>query len=140
MDESVKSDEESLVLRELKKMSKVLLLANAAVIEKELTKIASSDVRKKMWIFTDGKRMPKDIATEAGVTQMAVSYFLTAMATAEFIEYNKGEPPRRILDYVPPAWIDLIMQGKTAQTPDAEGKEDAAKQDTTIQSKEEVKT
>lgn len=95
-------------LRELRKISKILLLANAAVIENELSKIANSDARKKMWVLIDGKHMPKDLATQAGVTQMAVSNFLNACFTAEFIEYARGEPPRRILNYVPPDWINLV--------------------------------
>ncbi len=134
MNEPDKTDEKSLMLRELKKMSKILLLANAAVVEKELSKIASSNVRKKMWVLIDGKRMPKDIAKEADVTQMAVSYFLTAAAAAEFIEYRKGEPPSRILDYVPPEWIDLVMQGKVVE------EEDAPKGDSTVQDIKEAKT
>jgi hypothetical protein len=103
-----KVDESS--LRELKKISKILLLANAPIIEKELSKIANSDARKKMWVLIDGKRMPKDIAKEVGVTQMAVSYFLTAAAAAEFVEYTQREPPRRIFDYIPPSWIGLVIK------------------------------
>ena len=95
-------------LRELRKISKILMLANAPTIEKELSKIATSDVRKKMWVLIDGKRMAKDIANEVGVTQMAVSYFLTAAVAAELIEYAPREPPRKILDYVPPSWIELV--------------------------------
>jgi len=95
-------------LRELRKTSKILILANASVIEKELSKIATSDVRKKIWILIDGKRMAKDIANEIGVTQMAVSYFLSAAVAAELIEYAPREPPRKILDYVPPSWIELV--------------------------------
>lgn len=95
-------------LRELRKISKVLMLANASVIEKELSKIATSDARKKMWVLIDSKRMAKDIANEIGVTQMAVSYFLSAAVAAELIEYAPREPPRKILDYVPPSWIELV--------------------------------
>ena len=95
-------------LRELRKISKILVLANASVIEKELSKIATSDARKKMWVLIDGKRMAKDIANEIGVTQMAVSYFLAAAVAAELIEYAPHEPPRKILDYVPPSWIELV--------------------------------
>jgi hypothetical protein len=105
-------DDQSPTLRELKKISKILLLANAKVIETELSKIAGSDVRKKMWVLIDGKRAAKDIAKDACVTQMAVSYFLTSASAAEFVEYNKGEPPRRILDYIPPSWIDLVVKEK----------------------------
>lgn len=115
------SKEDTLTLRELRKISKILILANASIIEKELSKNANSDARKKMWVLIDGKRMPKDIAKEAGVTQMAVSYFLNAASAAEFIEYTQREPPRRIMDYVPPSWIDLIIKEK------GEGEQEAPK-------------
>lgn len=95
-------------LKELKSILKVLILTNANAIEKELSKVATTDERKKMWILMDGKRMSKDIANEAGVTKMAVSKFLNAGVAAELIEYIKGEPPRRILDYVPPTWINFV--------------------------------
>lgn len=105
MKEVVESNE---TLRELKKVSRILTLANASVIEEELSKIATSDARKKMWVLIDGKRMANDIANEIGVTPMAVSYFLTAGVAAELIEYIPREPPRRILDYVPASWIELV--------------------------------
>jgi hypothetical protein len=95
-------------LRELKLISKVLILANARALDVELSKFATTNERKKMWVLIDGKRMPKEIANQAGVTQMAVSYFINAGVTAELIEYAKGKPPRRILDYVPPDWIALV--------------------------------
>jgi hypothetical protein len=95
-------------LRELRKISRILILANATSIEKELSKIATTDERKRIWVLLDGKRMPKDLAKEAGVTPMAISYFLAAGVATELIEYNKGEPPRRILDYIPPSWIELM--------------------------------
>ena len=95
-------------LKEFKSILKVLILANADAIEKELSKFATTNERKKIWVLIDGKRMPKDIAKEVGVTQMAVSKFLSAGVAVELIEYIKGEPPRRILNYVPPAWINLV--------------------------------
>lgn len=99
---------EEKTLQELKLILKVLILSNAEIIEKELSKIATTNERKKMWVLIDGKHMPKDLATQTGVTQMAVSNFLNALVTAEFIEYERGEPPRRILNYVPPDWINLV--------------------------------
>jgi hypothetical protein len=95
-------------LRELRKISRILILANAASVEKELSKIATTNERKKMWVLMDGKKMPKDLAKETGVTIMTVSNFLAAGVAAELVEYNRGEPPRRILDYVPPNWIELV--------------------------------
>jgi len=117
-------------LRELRKISRILILANATSVEEELSKIATTNERKRMWVLMNGKRMPKDLARETGVTAMAVSNFLAAGVAAELIEYDRGEPPRRILDYVPPSWIELVklplveeaeeasVVGKTEQTGD----------------------
>jgi hypothetical protein len=96
------------MLRELRQISKILLLANSVTIEKELSKIATTNDRKKLWILMDGNRMPGDIARDAGVTAMTVSYFLNAGVAAELIEYKRGEPPKRVLDYIPPGWIELM--------------------------------
>jgi hypothetical protein len=96
-------------LAELRKISKILLLTNASVIESELGKIATSDDRKRMWVLVDGVRMPKDIANKLQVTERAVRYFLDAMTTGGFVENVRGEPPKRILDYVPPSWIELAQ-------------------------------
>ena len=94
-------------LRELRKLSKILLLVNSEIIEHELSKFASTAERKKMWVLMDGQRTPKDLATAARVTPQAVSYYLSTGKAAGLIEYNPREPPRRILDYVPPAWLDV---------------------------------
>jgi|GEM_PF-1627655 hypothetical protein len=96
-------------LRELKVISKILLLSNSQAVKKEIEKICGSDARKKMWVLTDGVRMPAAIATDAKVTTMAVSTFLNAGEAAGLIKYKRGEPPRRILDYVPPEWIELLQ-------------------------------
>jgi hypothetical protein len=109
------------ILSELRKMSKVLLLANAKVIEGELVKVATTDDRKKMWVLIDGNRMPKEIADLVKVTQMAVSYFLSAAVTAGLVQYDRGKPPRRTLDYVPPAWIDLTKVPASIEVPQAPG-------------------
>src|SRR5437867_1609026 len=96
------------LVRELRKISRVLILTNGSVIEKELSKIASSKERKRMWVYLDGKKMPKDIADAVKVTAQAVSLFLNAGVALELIEYQRGKPPRRILDYVPPEWLSLV--------------------------------
>lgn len=120
-------DEEAL-LKELKKVSKILTIANSSIIETELSKIAGTNERKKMWLLLDGKRMPNNIAKDAGVSAMAVSYFLNAGKVAELIDYEKGKPPTRALDYVPPSWIDLLKmpaevteQQEKSKTPSKDG-------------------
>ena len=95
------------LLRELKKISKILLLSNAPLIEKELEKIASTSDRKKMWLLIDGIRTSKDIANQTGVSVRAVQYFLSAVQSTEFIGYSKTSVPFKMLDYVPPSWLEL---------------------------------
>lgn len=99
---------DEIILRELRRISKILVLTNAQTIEEELSKIATTGDRKRMWILIDGHRMPKEIANEVGVTPMAVSYFLNAAVATELVEYSRGKPPRKVLDYVPPSWLNLI--------------------------------
>ena len=61
-----------------------------------------------MWVLLNGKRMSKEIADAVKVTPQAVSLFLIAGAGLELIDYQRGKPPRRILDYVPPEWLALV--------------------------------
>lgn len=117
------ASEYGLTLRELKKISKILILANASVIENELAKIANSDVRKKIWVVIDGKRLANEIANDVGVNPSTVSRFLDGASAADLVEYAKGEPPRKVLDYIPPSWIDLVM-GKSGEETSKEGDSD----------------
>jgi len=96
-------------LAELRKISKILLLANAPTIESELNKIATSEDRKRMWVLINGVRTTKDIASQLKVTERAVRYFLDGLTAAGFIENLRGAPPKKILDYVPPSWIELVQ-------------------------------
>jgi hypothetical protein len=95
-------------LTELRKISKILILANAKAIETELSNYATTDERKKVWVLIDGKRMSKEIAQSAGIKRRAVDLFLKTLESAELIENPRGHPPKRILDYVPASWLELI--------------------------------
>lgn len=97
----------SMELKELQKIAKILILTNAAQIEKELEKVASTPERKRIWVCMDGASSQPTIATKAGVNQSAVSRFLDAAVAVGLAEYQKPSPPRRILDYVPPKWLEL---------------------------------
>ena len=110
------------LLREIRNMSRVLLLANAKVLENELAKIATSNERKKMWVLMDGISNPIDLAGVVKVTPMAVSYFLSAGVAAKLVDYHPGDAPRRAVDYVPPAWIELTKPVEVeGQAPGGEG-------------------
>jgi hypothetical protein len=103
-------DHDDAKLLELRRISRILLFANADTIEAELSKIANSNGRKKMWVLIDGRRTTKDISLGAGVTTRAVTYFLEDASTAGLAEYTPHRPPSRILDYVPPSWIALLTE------------------------------
>jgi hypothetical protein len=120
-------------LRELRKISKILILTNSAAVEKELAKIASTKERKQMWVYTDGKRVPKEIAQAVKVTPQAVSLFLLAGVALDLIEYERGNAPRRILDYVPPEWLSLVEI--SAETEEGSEKSTQAKTQLVVEDK-----
>jgi|GEM_PF-842683 len=97
-----------LVLEELKRISKILTLAHGESLEKELSKIATSDERKKIWVLIDCVKLPKDIAKEVGVSVRSVNRFLSIGEKVGLIENPWGKPPRRLIDYVPATWVELI--------------------------------
>ena len=108
-------------IRELRKITKILLLVNSEIIERELSKFATTNERKKMWALMNGEILPKDLGTAANVTPQAVSYFLAAGKATGLIEYSPRIPPRRVLDYVPPKWLELIaVQGPPAEVSTSE--------------------
>lgn len=110
-------------LSELRKISKILLLANAKVIEDELSKYATTDSRKKIWVHINGKRMSKDIAQCVGIKRRAVYLFLNDLEQAELIENPKRKPPKKIIDYVPPSWLKLIEAEVPTEEEEAEENE-----------------
>lgn len=101
------SEINELILEELRKISKLFTIIHGDVIERELEKLASTEKRKVIWVLIDGRKMSKDIARIVKVTEVAVNKFLREMARAGFIVNPKRKPPRRIIDYVPPSWIEL---------------------------------
>jgi len=95
-------------LAELRKISKILILANTKAIENELSKYATTEDRKRVWVLINGKRMTKEIAQSIGVSQRAVDKFLKVLETAELIENPWGKPSKKMLDYTPPSWVELV--------------------------------
>jgi hypothetical protein len=96
------------VLEELRKISKILTLVHGEAIEKELSKVATSDERRKVWVLIDGVRTAKEIAREVGITLRSVNRFLSIAARADLVNNPRGKPPKRMVDYVPPSWIELV--------------------------------
>lgn len=98
------------ILKELKKISKVVTIGNGPAIEKELLKYATSDDRKKIWALMDGKRQSDEIAKIVGKTKRAIDIFLKILEDATLVEREFNKPPVRALDYVPANWIELLQK------------------------------
>lgn len=106
------------ILRELKKISKIITLGNGPAIEKELSKYATSEDRKKTWVLIDGKRQSDEITKTLGLTKRAVDIFLKLLEDATLVERGFNKPPTRMLDYVPADWIDLLQkETKSSEEP-----------------------
>jgi hypothetical protein len=95
-------------LDELRRVSKILTLVNAKALEIELSKYATTDERKKAWILIDGNSLPEEIGEKAGIKLRAIQEFLKILVDATLIENFRGKPPKRLLDYVPASWLELI--------------------------------
>ena len=109
------NDEE--ILKELKKISKIMTLVNGNALETELAKYATTSERKIIWALIDGKNLTEDIARIINKTKSAVDIFLKILERAELVEERKyGVPPVRMLDHVPSEWIQLIPKTGEPQT------------------------
>ncbi len=104
--------DQNLILQELKTISKILSLAHGDALEKEISKLASTDERKKIWVLINGVKLPKDIADESGVTTKSVNRFLVAGEKSGLIENPWGKPPKRLINYVPVSWVELLETSK----------------------------
>lgn len=105
-------------LDELRKISKILTLVNAKTLEIELSKYATTNERKKAWVLIDGNRLPEEIGENAGMKLRTIQEFLKILVDATLIENLRGKPPKRLLDYVPASWLDLIKPEEKNQKGD----------------------
>jgi hypothetical protein len=96
-------------LDELKKISKILTLVNAKALETELSKYATTDERKRAWILIDGNRLTDEIGEKAGMKLRTIQDYLKILVEATLIENPRGSPPKKLVDYVPASWLDLIQ-------------------------------
>jgi len=97
-------------LVELKKISKILTLANATVLEQELKKYATTPERKKAWVLINGERSPDDLIAGSGMKKRTVYDFLKILSDADLVETPFGKPPKKKLEFVPAAWLDLLEE------------------------------
>ena len=90
---------------ELRSIKRTLNIAFSDKIDSYLDNTITSHKRRKMWQVIDGEKMPNIIAEESKVTPMAVSLFLKFASELGLVQYQKGSPPRKIIDHVPAEWL-----------------------------------
>ena len=102
-------DKKEPLLKELQKITKILTLAHANSLEKSISKYATTDTRKKIWVLIDGVNMPKDMVTKIGKVKVrAIERFLDVLENAGLIENPRRKPPSKLIDFVPSSWIELL--------------------------------
>jgi hypothetical protein len=106
------------------KISRILTLVNAKALEMELSKYATTNERKKAWILIDGNRLPDEIGKNAGMKLRTIQEFLKILVDATLIENYRGKPPKRLLDFVPASWLELM---KTEEKKTQEEKDNGSK-------------
>lgn len=103
------------ILAELRKMNKVMILANGDKLETELARYASTDERKKVWALIDGKRDINELIRGSGLKKSLIYSFLAMLEEANLIEKSHGKPPMKTLEFVPASWVELL-ESKNVQT------------------------
>ena len=105
-------------LKELQKISKILTLANSDSLEKAISKYATTDKRKKIWVLIDRINMATDIIDKTKIKRRTVYEFLEVLEKAKLVENPRGKPPRRLIDLVPASWIELLKEKKEKKKKD----------------------
>lgn len=97
------------------------LLAGSVVME-QAKKIASTDERRIIWVFCEGKMTREQIAVKTKIPKRTVSYFIDECKNLGLVEEEKekGGCPKRVIDFVPEEWKRLAREKlKTPQQPAA---------------------
>lgn len=101
------------ILDELRKMNKVMTLVNGDKIETQLAKFATTPERKKIWALMDGTRDMGELIRASGLKQAPVYKFVTALENAQLVQRAHGQPPIRVVDFVPAEWAELAGARQT---------------------------
>lgn len=112
------NEKDSKQLKELQTITKILTLAHSESLEKAISKYASTDARKMIWVLIDGINMPEDIVNTIGTARIkkrAVYDFLKLLEKARLIENPKRKPPKKLIDFVPASWIELLERPAEAE-------------------------
>src|SRR5665647_36198 len=106
-------------LNELRKISKILTLVNASALENELSKYATTNERKRVWVLINGERMPDDLIETSGMKRRTIYDFLKVLSNADLIENLYGKAPKKKLEFTPAKWVNLLESNEKEKEQEA---------------------
>ncbi|MFQ5884601.1 MAG: hypothetical protein ACE5IO_05815 [Thermoplasmata archaeon] len=92
------------LLEELQKIRQLLEFRAKDALTKELSTVATTPERRKMWALFDGATGNKKIAGQVGVTARAVRLFVSELQEKDLVSFEKRGCPKRKFDLVPSEW------------------------------------
>jgi hypothetical protein len=94
---------------ELTKLARIVAVPIAL---KQLQDLANTGERKAIWASCSGKLTREQIASKSGASLRTVKTFVGLAMTYGLLEEEKGKGghPRRVIDYVPSDWKNLVKK------------------------------
>ena len=92
------------ILNELSEIRLLLQILAEEALRKKLEEVATTKIRRKMWILFDGTLSTEEIAKKLNVTQRAVQIFVYELKKKDLIVIERRGYPRRRFDYIPSDW------------------------------------
>ena len=97
---------------DLKNISKLLTFAHSEKIKAELEEIATNDERKMIWVLIDGTKVNKIIVERVNIMKRSVRRNIKVFEEAGLVLNPRGKPASRLLNNIPPYWIELLPPEK----------------------------
>jgi len=99
-------------------LKKLKELEMREVVTKEIERVASTSVRKKMWVLSDGTKSTDEISKIANVSKRAVQYFVQECVNSGLLGIDRRGYPARRIEWVPPEWTEtvLLKEGSSKET------------------------
>lgn len=90
------------------------------VVTKEIERIASTPVRRKMWIMSDGTKRTDEISKIVNVSRRAVQYFIQESVNSGLLGVDRRGYPVRRIEWVPPEWTEnaILREPSTKEKQD----------------------
>jgi Fic family protein len=110
-------------------LKKLKELEMREVVTREIERIASTSVRKKMWVLSDGTKTTDEISRIINVSKRAVQYFVQECLNSGLLGVDKRGYPVRRIEWVPPEWTEtaLLKEPSEKETQEVTRNEQARK-------------